>query len=150
MAIIRGREKKGGGEIFTASMADIVFLLIVFFVLTYHTEVDRTKVQLPKTALRHEIDKKAAMVSIASPTDPNGPEKIRVSTGEDMALPVRSQEEIITFAQTVVARDPNKQFVIKADSAVHYEKIDEVLDALKQSKVKVIYLLSEQKTVDEN
>ena len=34
MAVIRGREKKGGGEIFTASMADIVFLLIVFFMLT--------------------------------------------------------------------------------------------------------------------
>ena len=32
MAVIRGRERKSGGEIFTASMADIVFLLIVFFV----------------------------------------------------------------------------------------------------------------------
>ena len=46
MAVIRGRERKSGGEIFTASMADIVFLLIVFFVLTYKTDVDRTQVDL--------------------------------------------------------------------------------------------------------
>jgi len=144
MAIIRGREKKGGGEIFTASMADIVFLLIVFFVLTYNTEVDRTKVTLPKTLVRSEIDKKAAVISVSPPKDG---EIIRVSTGEEMSLPVSTKEEIITFASTVVAQDPNKQFVIKADSDVHYQKIDDILDALKQSKVKVIYLLSDQKTV---
>jgi len=147
MAIIRGREKKGGGEIFTASMADIVFLLIVFFVLTYNTEVDRTKVTLPKTLVRSEIDKKAAVISVSSPKDPTGPEITRVSTGEEMSMAVGTKEEIITFASTVVAQDPNKQFVIKADSGVHYQKIDDILDALKQSKVKVIYLLSDQKTV---
>ena len=70
-----------------------------------------------------------------------------MSTGEEMSLPVSTKEEIITFASTVVAQDPNKQFVIKADSDVHYQKIDDILDALKQSKVKVIYLLSDQKTV---
>ena len=31
MALIRGRERGTGAAIFTASMADIVFLLIVFF-----------------------------------------------------------------------------------------------------------------------
>jgi len=46
-----------------------------------------------------------------------------------------------------VARDPNKEFIIKADEQVPYLHVDAVLDALKQSKVKNIYLLSEQKTV---
>ncbi len=145
MAIIRGRVKKGGGEIFTASMADIVFLLIVFFVLTYNTEVDRTKVQLPETWVRTKIPKKAAVISISAPDQG---EVIRVSTGEEMSLPVSTNEEVITFASTVVAQNPNKEFIIKADRGVRYEKIDAVLDALKQSKVKVIFLLSDQKTVD--
>ncbi|MCD4750019.1 MAG: biopolymer transporter ExbD [Thermoanaerobaculales bacterium] len=144
MAVIRGREKKGGGEIFTASMADIVFLLIVFFVLTYNTEVDRTQVDLPETWVRTEVPKKAAVISI-SPPDQG--EVIRVSTGEEMSLPVSTIEEVVTFASTVVAQDPEKEFIIKADYGVHYEKIDSVLDALKQSKVKIIYLLSQQKTV---
>lgn len=145
MAVIRGRVKKGGGEIFTASMADIVFLLIVFFVLTYNTEVDRTQVDLPETWVRKNVPKKAAVISISSP---DKGEVIRVSTGEEMSLPISDQAEVITFASTVVAQDPAKKFIIKADENVHYKRFDAVLDALKQSKVKTIYLLSEQKTVD--
>ncbi len=144
MAVIRGKERKVSGEIFTTSMADIVFLLIVFFVLTYNTEVDRSQVTLPQTWVRTDIPKKAAVISISSPKDG---EVIRVSTGEEMSLPVSTDEEVITFASTVVAQEPNKEFIIKADAGVRYERVDAVLDALKQAKVKVIFLLSEQKTV---
>ena len=98
MALIRGREKKAAAQIFTASMADIVFLLLVFFIVTYKVSTD---------------------------------------------------EEIVTFASTEVARDPNKEFIIKADEAVPYERVDAVLDALKQSKAKYIFLLSDQQTVNE-
>jgi biopolymer transport protein ExbD len=145
MAIIRGKQRKTGAEIFTASMADIVFLLIVFFVLTYNTEVDRTQVTLPETWVRMDIPKKAAVVSIAPPEKGH---VIRVSTGEEMSLPVSTDEEIVTFASNVVAQDPTKEFVVKADAGVRYERVDAVLDALKQAKVKAIFLLSDQKTVE--
>jgi biopolymer transport protein ExbD len=146
MALVRGRDRKTGAQIFTASMADIVFLLIVFFVLTYKVEVDRTKMQLPDTWIRSKIPEKAAVVSIAPPAEGN---VIRVSTGDEMSLPVSTDEEVVTFASTLVAQDPTKEFIIKADEDVPYERVDAVLDALKQSKVRVIYLLSDQKTVDE-
>jgi len=146
MALIRGRQRKTGAQIFTASMADIVFLLIVFFVLTYNVEKDRTQVQLPKTMVRTQVPKEAAIISIAPPDQG---ELIRVSTGEEMSLPVGSDEEIVTFASNVVAENPAKEFIIKADKDVRYERVDAVLDALKQAKAKAIYLLSEQKTVDE-
>jgi biopolymer transport protein ExbD len=149
MALIRGRQKKSGAQIFTASMADIVFLLIVFFVLTYNVEKDRTQVQLPKTNVRIEVpkDEKLAIISIASPEDG---QVIRVSTGEEMSLPVSSDEEIVTFASNVVAANPQQKFVIKADKSVEYERVDAVLDALKQAKAKVIFLLSDQKTVGDS
>ena len=147
MALIRGRERKGAGQIFTASMADIVFLLLVFFILTYKVEVDRTKMDLPETWMRIKVPEKAAVISIAPPDDLTAPLTVRVSTGEEMSLPVSTDEEVVTFASTEVARDPNKEFIIKADEQVPYERVDAVLDALKQSKVKYIYLLSEQKTV---
>jgi len=143
MAIIQGRARKTEAGIFTASMADIVFLLIVFFVLTYNVEVDRTQVKLPKTWVRTDIPKEAAFVSI----DESG--VIRVSTGKEMSLPVGSDEEVVTFASNVVAADPNKEFVLKADKDTKYEHVDKVLDALKQAKAKVIFLLSEQKTVED-
>ncbi len=146
MALVRDRVRKSAAGIFTASMADIVFLLIVFFVLTYKVEVDRTKMQLPDTWIRVKIPEKAAVVSIAPPAEGS---IIRVSTGEEMSLPVSTDEEVVTFASTLVAQDPNKEFIIKADEDVPYERVDAVLDALKQSKVKYIFLLSDQKTVDE-
>ena len=146
MALIRGRDKGTGAQIFTASMADIVFLLIVFFVLTYKVEVDRTQMNLPETWIRIKVPEKAAVISI-SPPDANPPLTIRVSTGEEMSLPVSTDEEIVTFASTEVAQNPNKEFIVKADESVPYERVDAVLDALKQSKVKYIFLLSEQKTV---
>ena len=148
MALIKGRERETSARIFTASMADIVFLLIVFFVITYKVEVDRTRMELPDSMVRIKIpeEDKPAVISIAPR---NEGYLIRVSTGEEMSLPVSTDEEVVTFASTEVARDPNKAFIIKADEEVPYERFDAVLDALKQSKVKYIYLLSDQKTIDE-
>jgi len=88
MALIRGRERKAAGQIFTASMADIVFLLLVFFILTYKVEVDRTKMDLPDTWIRSKVPEKAAVISIAPPDDITAPLTVRVSTGEEMSLPV--------------------------------------------------------------
>jgi biopolymer transport protein ExbD len=149
MALIRGRDRKAAAQIFTASMADIVFLLLVFFILTYKVEVDRTKMDLPDTWIRNKVPEKAAVISISPLWDKSSPLTIRVSTGEEMSLPVSTDEEIVTFASTEVARDPNKEFIIKADEGVPYERVDAVLDALKQSKVKAIFLLSDQQTVRE-
>ncbi len=149
MALIRGRERKAAAQIFTASMADIVFLLLVFFILTYKVEVDRTKMDLPDTWIRNKVPEKAAVISISPLWDKSSPLTVRVSTGEEMSLPVSTDEEIVTFASTEVARDPNKEFIVKADEAVPYERVDAVLDALKQSKVKYIFLLSDQQTVRE-
>jgi len=48
----------------------------------------------------------------------------------------------------MVAADPDHAFVVKADRGVRYERIDTVLDALKQANAKEVYLLSEQETVE--
>ena len=40
---------------------------IVFFVLTYKVEVDRTKMDLPDTWIRIKVPEKAAVISIARP-----------------------------------------------------------------------------------
>jgi biopolymer transport protein ExbD len=126
----------------TASMADIVFLLIIFFILTFNIEVDKTMVQLPKTNLRFEVPKKAAVVSI---TDAG---LMRVSDGEATSTPVSSVEDVLSFASQVTAVDPEKDFILKADNGVAYRDVDRVLDALKQARVRVVYLLSEQETVE--
>jgi biopolymer transport protein ExbD len=138
------RRRKTSAAIFTASMADVVFLLIVFFILTYSVSSDLTQVELPKTRIRTDVPRDAALISIASPDDR---EVIRVSTGQEIAMLVSSDDEILTFASTVVAADPEREFVIKADHGVSYERVDTVLDALKQARATTIYLLSEAESL---
>lgn len=120
----------------TASMADIAFLLIIFFMLTMTFEVDKTRVSLPDTVIRMEIPKKAAYISV------NEAGQIKVSSGEELSVPVSSSEDVLSFAAGVVASEPGKEFVVKADEDVPYRIIDEIIDALKRAQVEVIYLLS--------
>ena len=127
----------------TASMADIAFLLIIFFMVTFTIEVDKTQVTLPKTVMREEVPKKAAYVSITE----GG--QIKVSDGEQMSAPVQTADDVLSFAAEVIGRDPNKEFVLKADEGVPYRHVDSAIDALKQARVKVIYLLSAQETEDQ-
>jgi biopolymer transport protein ExbD len=133
--------RKFEGSIPTASMADIAFLLIIFFMLTLSFEVDKTQVVLPKTTVRIEVPKKAAYVSI----DDAG--RIKVSSGEELSASVPGAEDVFAFAAGVIAQEPTKEFVVKADENVPYRDVDAVVDALKRAKVKLIYLLSNQKTV---
>jgi len=122
-------------------MADIAFLLIIFFMVTITFEVDKTQVTLPRTDLRLEIPKKAAYISVTKEG------AIRVSNGEEISVVVPGPEDVLSFAAGVVASAPDKEFVLKADKDVPYRYVDQVIDALKQSKAKVIYLLSEQEIV---
>jgi biopolymer transport protein ExbD len=126
----------------TASMADIAFLLIIFFMLTFTIEVDRTQVTLPQTFIRYEVPKKSALISV----DPKG--QIRVSSGEEMSVPVPGEEDVLSFAAGIVQTDPTKTFIIKADKDTPYRIVDGIIDALKQAKVRDVYLLSQQETVD--
>ena len=142
MALIRGRQRKVAGEIFTTSMADIVFLLIIFFILTFNLEVDKARVVLPKSSLRTEVPKKAAVVSITE----NG--QMRVSDGESASTAVSGPEDVLSFATSIIASDPGKEFILKADDKVAYKNVDRVLDTLKQARVTVVYLLSDQETVE--
>ena len=105
----------------TASMADIAFLLIIFFMVTITFEVDKTQVLLPKTVVRSEVPKHSAYISI---TDAG---QIRVSSGEEISVPVAGPEDVLSFATGVVAT--NKDFgagytykIILEDSSVKEDK----------------------------
>lgn len=130
--------KKQEAVIPTASMADVAFLLIIFFLVTFQIEVDKTQVDLPATSIRLEVPEKSAYVSVTE----NG--FIRVSSGAEISIQVPSAEEVFTMASTVISQDPTKAFVLKADRDVPYQYVDKVIDALKRAKVQNVYLLSSQ------
>lgn len=127
----------------TASMADIAFLLIIFFMVTFNLEKDKTQVALPKTDLRFEVPKIAAYVSITEQG------QVRVTDGESASTLMQRLDDIDSFAANLKAAYPDRPVILKADSQVAYKTVDRVLDALKLAKIEQIYLLSDQKTVQE-
>ncbi|MEE8587227.1 MAG: biopolymer transporter ExbD [Acidobacteriota bacterium] len=122
----------------TASLADIAFLLIIFFMLTTSFSPDRTSVALPSSERRADVDQKPAIVAIT----PDG--TVVFSDGVRTSKPVVNMDDLQQQAEAVVIEVPDKEFVIKADRSVRYRHVDAVLEALRQAGVRKIGLLTNQ------
>jgi len=133
------REKKLVATIPTASMADIAFLLIIFFMLTTSFSPVKTSVDLPESVDRAEVEQNSAIVAITTLNE------IVFSDGDNPGFNVNSAQELAPHIQAVVRANPNKQFVIRADRAVKYSNVDAVLDQLRRNGARNIGLLTEQK-----
>jgi len=136
------RSKATEAAIPTASMADIAFLLIIFFMVTTVHEVDRTSVQLPVAKVREEAEKGSAIVVLHK--DKNGETLYKFSDGETMSQLVGGPEDIYLEASRLTYVDKNKQFILKADGNIHFEKIDELLDQMRRGGVQKVLLLTQQ------
>jgi biopolymer transport protein ExbD len=123
----------------TASMADIAFLLIVFFMISTVFQVDRTNVNLPASSAetRTDVVKESAFVIIGEGRT------IKASDGvEDSALV--NLEDIGVHASQWMQKNPNKPVVIKADTRVSYGLVDDVLEHLRNAGVTNMKFLTEQ------
>jgi biopolymer transport protein ExbD len=136
----------------TASMADIAFLLIIFFMVTTVHELDRTSVNLPAATTRIEAEKGAAIVVLAKQSDMAGTESLvyKFSDGDQTSWAVSGPNDIYLEAARAAAADSGKQFIIKADGTVRYEKVDELLDALRKGGVQKVLLLTAQQVAGES
>ncbi len=122
----------------TASMADIAFLLIIFFMLTTTFSRDRTAVSLPDSANRDQVQEEPAIVAIT------GDGTVVFTDGERPSSPVASMDDLRQQAEDVVSVIKDKEFVIKADREVRYEVVDQVLEELRTAGVRNIGLLTVQ------
>ena len=120
----------------TASMADIAFLLIIFFMVTTAYSLDRTPLELPQTAQQEQSAKGSAIIVIAAD------ETFRFSAGEEDSHPVEGIVGLAQAIRDVAARNRLHPFVIKADRRVKYRVIDEVLEQLRAARAENVTLLS--------
>ena len=129
----------------TASMADIAFLLIIFFMVTTVHDVDRTRVALPLSVTRAETQKGACYVILSKE---DGRIIYKFSDGKEKSRVVGRPSDIYLEASRIAHMDPTKQFVIKADEDIRYFLIDEILDTLREAGVQEVLLLTHQKKGD--
>lgn len=123
----------------TASMADIAFLLIIFFMLTTSFSPERTSVSLPESEIRTEVSKDAAIVAISSQGE------ISFTDGDQPAFTLVNIAELGQYVKALVAAIPRKEFLIKADRDVRYQLVDGVLEQLRTNGARRIGLLTERK-----
>jgi biopolymer transport protein ExbD len=133
---IRRSKRTLGAAIPTASMADIAFLLIIFFMVTTAFSLDRTAMELPQTKEQQQTAKGAAIISITRSGE------IRFSAGEEDTRKLAGLEALAAEIRAVTASNRMHPFLIKADRNVPYRVIDQVLMELRGARAQDVALLS--------
>ena len=141
--MIRYRTRKLTALIPTASMADIAFLLIIFFMYSTTFSVDRTSVELPESVVRQMIEKDAAIIAI---TDKG---QLRVSDGIHDSQPVDNESLLEDKVREILSRFPARQFIIKCDKHAPYRIFNKVYEILIRNQAHNVALLTEKKTTRE-
>jgi len=118
--ILRKREAMAA-EIPTASMADIAFLLIIFFMLTTVFATEKgLQIVLPEKGEKVKI-KKENITSVFV----NARGQVKIGD-EEVTL-----DQIKGMVRTMLAKNPKLTFSLKIDRRCKYEKVIKVFDELK-------------------
>ena len=125
-----------GSVIPTATMADIAFLLIIFFMITTAYSIDRTALELPQTAEQQQAPKGAAIIVITAD------ERFLFSAGEQDTEPLNGVEDLTAAIRSVTTSNRLHPFTVKADRSVKYRVIDAVLEQLRAAGAENVTLLS--------
>ena len=125
MAILR-KKSRASGEIPTSSMADIAFLLLIFFlVTTIFDEEKGLSIVLPERGEEAEVSAKNVLHLLIQP---NG--VVEVKRGESPQIQNASANQIGTIWRTEVGMNPNLIAAVKTAPDAPYRYMIDVLDQL--------------------
>lgn len=127
------RRQKSSPEIPTGSMADIVFLLLIFFLVTTSMNQDRgIGMQLPPAGESKQIQKKNICNIWV-----NGAGDILINLSDQVSV-----SQLRADLERRIAENPLLIISLKADEETPYEKFIDVLDEVKLSGADKISLAS--------
>lgn len=125
MAILK-KKSRASGDIPTSSMADIAFLLLIFFlVTTIFDEEKGLSIVLPEQGVEAEVSQKNILHLVVQP---NG--IVEVKRGESPQVQQASTSEIGGIWRLEVAQNPNLIAAVKTAPNAPYRYMVDVLDQL--------------------
>lgn len=135
MALMR-RKSRVSGEIPTSSMADIAFLLLIFFLVT--TVFDEEKglsLVLPEAKSEVQVSQKNVLHLVVLPSG-----IVEIKRGESPQVSQYAADDIAAIWRTEVAQNPNLIAAVKTHPQAAYRHMIDVLDQLKAAGAERISL----------
>jgi biopolymer transport protein ExbD len=122
------KKKNVESEIFTGSMADISFLLIIYFMLTSVMSATRgLDFELPKDSSQTPEIKQEDSIDVHIMA--NGALQV---DGKHMSM-----EEILPYIKNVLKQNPDKPVILRTDPDATYGDMVAVFDLLRQAPEKI-------------
>lgn len=136
MAVLNKKKSKVSDEIPTSSMADIAFLLLIFFLVTTTFPKDRgLAIVLPEPGEEAEISPRNILHLIVQPTG-----IVDVMRGESQQVQQLRPPEIEGLWRSEVTANPNLIAAVKTHPDAAYRYMVDVLDALHSANAERISL----------
>jgi biopolymer transport protein ExbD len=126
------KKRKLESEIFTGSMADITFLLIIYFMLTMAFSGTRgLDFALPEaTTSAQEIKQEDAIDVLVEPGAADAPPNLVVD-GSPMPI-----EGLLPYVAERLRQNPSKPVILRTDPAAVYGNMVAVFDELRQAEAR--------------
>ena len=126
MAVLNTKKTKVSDEVPTSSMADIAFLLLIFFLVTTTFPKDKgLAVVLPEPGEEAQVSQKNILHLIVQPTG-----IVEVKRGENEQVQQMRPQEIEGLWRSAVTANPNLIAAVKTHPQAPYKFMIDVLDAL--------------------
>ncbi len=136
MAVLNNKKSKVSDEVPTSSMADIAFLLLIFFLVTTTFPKDKgLSVVLPEPGEEAQVSQKNILHLIVQP---NG--IIEVKRGESQQVQQMPARGIEGLWRQEVSSNPNMIAAVKTHPEAPYKYMMDVLDALHSANAERISL----------
>ena len=135
MAGMGGGDKDAYDEINVTPMLDLAYVLLVIFIIMTTATVQGIKVNLPKASAQPSLaENKTKAISISADGT------VYLDT-----FPV-TMPELEQNLRQLKAANPNLPVIIKADSAIQYQKVVDVLDLLGRLEITQLGLVTSKIT----
>lgn len=136
MAVLDNKKSKVSDEVPTSSMADIAFLLLIFFLVTTTFPKDKgLGVVLPEPGEEAQVSQKNILHLIVQPSG-----IVDVKRGESTQIQQMRPREIQGLWRQEIAANPNLIAAVKTHPDAAYEHMMDVLDALHSANAERISL----------